>query len=319
MIFKKIPIALALFILTAVPLRTNAASLTLAPEHISVQKGDTFSLILGVDTTGTMAYTVKAETSFTPKTLQFSGWEFNPNWIPLHQKGYDSLDPNKGIFIRTGGYPNGFKNSTNFGTVTFKATEVGKAVITISPNSLIYNEVSENTFTGGNKVIVEVVPVIVKKEQENKTLETKNGIPTNKTTPSETHVPISQEQKFESEEQISTLQQQNFTSGEKNQETLKPTAEKVAPTLFDISAEIASQKESNLIFYYLIALAIVGVVTGLAFVILLERFRRRRIFENKNKINHGANPLKKSRKAKKTPLKRQKLKLKDYKNKPQKI
>jgi len=129
---------------------------------VRVYEGDTFRITVNTNAPTTREYTVKMDAAFTPNVMRLSSWDFGSQWTVLRQPGYDYFDNVSGILTRTGGYPGGFTGSVRFGTATFIAGKPGKGVISLTNNSFIFNEASQNTYTGSNIVTVEVLPAIKK-------------------------------------------------------------------------------------------------------------------------------------------------------------
>jgi len=173
---KYISVIFAIAFWTFAPLAIKASTISLNPDRISVQVGESFSIAIKINAAGENVYTAKMNMAFTPGILNLSTWSFNDAWLAIRQNGYDSFDNAKGTLLRTGGYPSGFSNAVLFGNAKFKAQKAGQGSISINANTFVYNELNKNTYTGANKVIVEVLPVTT--NENNINMETLTPVPT---------------------------------------------------------------------------------------------------------------------------------------------
>lgn len=160
-IFKNL-ILILLLSFTILPMVTQASTISLSPASVVVHEGETFNISVNVNAPTTREYTVKMDMSFTTGIMRISTWNFGNEWTVLRQPGYDSFDNTTGILIRTGGYPAGFTGPTRFGVATFVAGRPGKGTISLTNGSFVFNEASQNTYTGANVVNVEVLPATKK-------------------------------------------------------------------------------------------------------------------------------------------------------------
>jgi hypothetical protein len=126
-----------------------AGTLSLAPSAPSLRVGQTISVIVSANPGPETQYTVKAMMSFSPNTLEVTGFTYNSAWTPLAQPGYDSVDNTAGTMVKTAGYPGGFTINKPFGTITFRAKAAGTATVSISGASLMLNSTNQNTYTSG--------------------------------------------------------------------------------------------------------------------------------------------------------------------------
>lgn len=127
------------------PVFSNASSISISPQNITVSAGEKFALKVYVDGQGQPSYTSKVGLDFPPSFLAVDKWEFAPNVMSLRQPGYDLLDNSSGKFIRTGGVPEGFTGRMFFGTITFIAKKTGSAKVSLSTDSFVLNESNENS------------------------------------------------------------------------------------------------------------------------------------------------------------------------------
>ena len=140
-----------------------AATITLSPTTVSVKKGQTVSLAIYADPTGSKLYTVKSSISFPAPLLEAVSFTQSGGWVPLSMAGYDSIDNANGLVVKTAGYPAGFLNNTVFGTLSFRAKESGTATISITGASAAYDAQNKNAISGtqGVAFVTITTPVAV--------------------------------------------------------------------------------------------------------------------------------------------------------------
>jgi len=124
-----------------------AASISLTPQSLIVEEGQTLSLDIIVDPQG-VVYTVKTALSFPPDILEAVSFTPANLWLSLAREGYDLTDNTAGLVIKTAGYPNGLKSAGKFGTLTFRGKKSGVANIQITGASLAYNAQNQNSLSG---------------------------------------------------------------------------------------------------------------------------------------------------------------------------
>lgn len=100
-------------------------------------------------------YSAQVVLNYLPDILEFKSFEYGKDWIPvLGISGYDYLDKEKGLLIKTAGYPKGFEEEKIFGIITFKARKEGQTLININ-NAFSLNNKNENVFKGlENSILV---------------------------------------------------------------------------------------------------------------------------------------------------------------------
>lgn len=113
-----------------------ATNVVFSPVGVKVSQGQNFILNLQVDPAGKPNYTAKVELNFPADLVQFKGFSFGPGWFPLSQPGYDLIDNQKGVVVKTAGYPGGISKLAVFGTATFQAKKNGQGQIKVGPNSM---------------------------------------------------------------------------------------------------------------------------------------------------------------------------------------
>jgi hypothetical protein len=159
--YTKFAVFLGILFAVQFPLVVSAATFSLSPAKVTIHKGESFSVSVGVNG-ATDVSTVQMNAQFTPGILRFSGWSGNDAWMALKTADADSFSNTSGTLLKTSGFPGGFSGSKNFGRATFVGNEVGEGTVTLSSNSFIYNNANENTFAPGNAVSVTVLPPVVK-------------------------------------------------------------------------------------------------------------------------------------------------------------
>jgi len=145
----------SLILALALPVSAFASTLSLTPSTISVAPGQTFSVTIAVNPQEA-DYTVEAFLSYSAPLLEVVSFTQAPGWLTLSQAGYDSVDNTSGRLVKTAGYSGGVSSSKVFGTVTFKATSAGTAMISAADGSQILDANNHNTFTSGSKVTVSI-------------------------------------------------------------------------------------------------------------------------------------------------------------------
>lgn len=100
-------------------------------------------------------YSAQVVLNYLPSVLEFKSFEYGKNWIPvLKASNYDYFDKEKGVIVKTAGYPQGFDEEKIFGVVTFKAKKEGQTLININ-NAFSLNDKNEDIFKGlENSVLV---------------------------------------------------------------------------------------------------------------------------------------------------------------------
>lgn len=130
------------------PFTAFASAITLTPATVATTEGKTFSVTVGVNPSSGRAYTARANLSFDPSMLTFTGFTFASKWMPLSQSGYDTEDNSGGVLMKTGGYPGGIATQTVLGTATFRAKKSGTATIASTADSLILDANNQNAVAG---------------------------------------------------------------------------------------------------------------------------------------------------------------------------
>lgn len=146
------------------PLSAFAAAFSTSPATINVSRGNTFAVAISVDPAGVKSYTMRANVSFDPSSIQLVSFVFAPKWIVLSQAGYDAEDNTSGVLIKTAGYPGGITSQVLLGTATFRAIASGKSSVSVTPSSLILDGQGKNQVSGAQGSAVVNVPVETPKQ-----------------------------------------------------------------------------------------------------------------------------------------------------------
>lgn len=123
-----------------------STSISLSPSNINVAPGENFNVVVAVNPYGVGNYTVKAEIEYPADLLKVKSFNFGSGWLALSQSGYDLVDNENGLLIKTAGYPGGLSASATFGVITFSAKKTGGGIITIGSNSLSLDSANKDVF-----------------------------------------------------------------------------------------------------------------------------------------------------------------------------
>ncbi len=144
---KKTKIFTLLIIIGAIVVATSAlaaADLSFSlSEGTSYKVGDTFRTDI-VISPAEKIYTAKAQVSYPVELLKVESFTFNSNWMPISQSGYDTIDNNTGLLIKTAGYPGGISTEVVLGTATFRVLNSGETIIKFTSESLVLNAGNAN-------------------------------------------------------------------------------------------------------------------------------------------------------------------------------
>jgi hypothetical protein len=144
---KILTIALMIMIL-ATP-AFAATSISLSPEAINVQEGQSFDVMVAVSSQESAGdYTVKVELDYPADKLEVTSFNFVNNWTPLTQSGYDLIDNTNGVLIKTAKYPAGVSSTAVFGIVSFSAKKAGSGTIKTGNGSLVLDGNDQNVLSG---------------------------------------------------------------------------------------------------------------------------------------------------------------------------
>lgn len=155
-IFSIIFVFLAIFAFRG----TADASTTVSFDSSEIKtnlNGD-FSVKVYVNSLGSSRdYTVRTALRFSGEQLDIKSWELANNWMPLLAEGYDLIDNEEGLFVKTAGYPGGWSGKVLLGTITFNSKQSSIAKIEVSNQTFSLDENGDNVFTDGEEVKVTVL------------------------------------------------------------------------------------------------------------------------------------------------------------------
>ncbi|OGH80898.1 MAG: hypothetical protein A3I29_00660 [Candidatus Magasanikbacteria bacterium RIFCSPLOWO2_02_FULL_44_11] len=138
---------ISLFVITLIPFSAFAAtSVSFSPSVGEYREGQTFAVNVSVNSQNPV-YTVKAELTYPADLLEVQSFTFANNWMPLTQAGYDLVDNNKGMLIKTAGYPSGLSSQAILGTAVFKVKAKGSAVVKLGNSSMALDANNTNTIS----------------------------------------------------------------------------------------------------------------------------------------------------------------------------
>jgi len=149
-----------------------AASLSFAPLSGTYVEGQTYGVSIYVNPELDSIYTVKAEIKYPADLLEVRSFSLASGWMALNQPGYDEINNNSGVLIKTGGYTGGLKSNALFGTITLYAKSSGSASVSVGSNSQVLDDNSKNVLTSRpsasftlSEKVVPVVPTPVVQNQ----------------------------------------------------------------------------------------------------------------------------------------------------------
>ncbi len=160
---KKITTAFIVLATFIPALAFASTDVTLTPSRTTATVGQYFTVAISINPSE-LIYTSKVALSYSSSNIQFSSFTQSANWLSLVQPGYDLVDASAGSIIKTGGYSKGVSSPVRFGTITFKATKVGTATISVAPGTQILNINNQNVSSGTAnqiQIVIGVAPVIV--------------------------------------------------------------------------------------------------------------------------------------------------------------
>jgi hypothetical protein len=121
------------------------ADLTLSPESGEHQVGETFIVSIMANANEETVDTIRAKVNFPKDKLEIIKFTFGE--IYAYPAGGNEYDNEAGTLSQGAGHQGGTTQSGVFGKITFKAKAIGKAMVTISSDSLMISS-GEDKFTG---------------------------------------------------------------------------------------------------------------------------------------------------------------------------
>ena len=132
----------------------------LTPASVDLVEGDTFDLVITIDTKSIENFTEKIEINFPPELLEIQSFDFAEKWMALSSDGYDLINNENGTLIKTGGYPGGISGVVEFGTISFTALKAGDDFVKVGNGSLAF-EIDEQIKITGNDVDFSITAPVV--------------------------------------------------------------------------------------------------------------------------------------------------------------
>jgi len=144
----------------------TSANVLLSPSNIDTAPGEVFNIIISIDPQGIKNYTAKTELEYSADLLEVKSFNFGSNWMVLFQEGYDLIDNEQGLLIKSAGYPGGLSSTAIFGTVSFLSKKAGSGTIAIGDNSFVLDSTNQNVIgdKSSRTSVAVVAPVYVEPE-----------------------------------------------------------------------------------------------------------------------------------------------------------
>ena len=158
---KKILFYLALLTVLVIPAVSSASTVSLSTTGNYVV-GRSYTVDVVVNPQTSKIYTSKVVVNFPAEILEARNFTFSNGWMPVSQSGYDLIDNNGGVVIKTAGYTSGLVAPTTMGTITFYAKKTGAGNISVASASQLLDSESKNVFvvSANVAVVVNEAPVI---------------------------------------------------------------------------------------------------------------------------------------------------------------
>lgn len=142
--FKILYFSCVLMLLFGFAQYAYAASFTLSPGSLELEKGNQYKINLNLSPGEDKVFTVKCDIMFPPELLEVTAFDLASGWMQLPTQGYDLVDNEEGRLIKSGGYPAGISENVLFGTVEFRAKKSAAGKIIIGGESFALDETNEN-------------------------------------------------------------------------------------------------------------------------------------------------------------------------------
>ena len=143
-------------VVLAVPVLASTA-LSLSPTSINITQGQNFNQVITINPQGVKNYTVKVELQYPADLLEVKTFTLANNWMALSQQGYDLIDNENGLLIKTAGYTGGISEPITFGTISFSAKQTGNGVIKVGDNSFVLDATNQDVL---NSILAQTFVVI---------------------------------------------------------------------------------------------------------------------------------------------------------------
>lgn len=132
-----------------------ATDIVFDSSDLTIDNGNEFAVKIKVNPQGEKNYTVRAQIKY-PDFLEVKDWRFADNWIGVSQVGYDRVDNESGILVKTAGYPKGFNTEIDFGTVIFSAKKPGSGLLEFDYLTFSLDKDGKNRLGKANTLSVNV-------------------------------------------------------------------------------------------------------------------------------------------------------------------
>ena len=161
---KKIITFLILILFFFPVLVFGSASFLFLSKQLNYKEGQIFSVpVYVIPDNGEKIFTAKASVVFDPQFLEITSFSFKEGVLPLVQEGYDKIDNNNGVLVKTAGYSGGISSQNLLGTITFRSKKYGTTNVLIGNESLILNSSNSNVLDSAN---LDKVTVILEEEKK---------------------------------------------------------------------------------------------------------------------------------------------------------
>jgi len=145
--YKKITGILVGIILCAPVFAIAATTHSFSSTELFVSEKEKFTLRIVLDPHRVLNYIARMELSYPSQLIEVESFDFAKGWVRISQPGYDLVDNNTGVLIKTAGYVRGVNVPVVFGTVTFSVKSRGKGIISLNGDtSFVLNEDNKNIF-----------------------------------------------------------------------------------------------------------------------------------------------------------------------------
>ena len=163
------------FIIFSLPFFSNAATLFVAPESKDVKVGDTFSVLIDVNSQGVAINAATADMTFDNSLLSVQSIGFSNSIFSIWPEEPSYSNTTGNIHFSGGLYSPGWNGSTGaILRVTFKAKAVGQSTLTLKNGSVLANDgIGTNVLTnsvGASVNISKALPVVEKQISNTKSI-----------------------------------------------------------------------------------------------------------------------------------------------------
>ncbi len=140
------------FLIIAVPVQAET-NVLFSNQNIEVKAGEIFTAVIDLNAKEDRVYTNILELKYPADFLEVVFFKFEDDWTPISKVGYDLIDNDGGVLMKTAGIPRGFLGTEAFGRVSFRAKKEGKVLIEIGDNSISLDRENKNVFSSSKPQI----------------------------------------------------------------------------------------------------------------------------------------------------------------------